>query len=197
MTSGTLYVTNGAAVAAFDVVADGTTRNQREFARLNAGGNGDGLAIDAEGRLYVTSAAGVQVFSEGGVDLGLIPTPRNVISAAFAGRGKQTLFVVGSGALTADGTEATATRRSQQREDDLQPDDGSGWLCRTCEVTRPWSWAARSDVSRLLTALHCRPILPASFRLHRVLTSGEARLDEAATRRAITGISQVSRRATR
>jgi hypothetical protein len=48
----------------------------------------------------------VQVFSEGGVYLGLIPTPRNVISAAFAGRGKQTLFVVGSGALTADGMEA-------------------------------------------------------------------------------------------
>lgn len=103
----TLYVTNGPTVAAFDVLADGTVGHQREFAPLAAGGNGDGLAIDADGRLYVTSPAGVQVFNEGGAYLGLIPTPRNAISVAFAGRGKRTLFVVGSGALAADGTEAT------------------------------------------------------------------------------------------
>jgi gluconolactonase len=102
----TLYVTNGPTVAVFDVLADGATGNQREFVRLNAGGTGDGLAIDGDGRLYVTSPTGVQVFSEGGTYLGLIPTPRNAISVAFAGRGKRTLFVVGSGALTADGTEA-------------------------------------------------------------------------------------------
>lgn len=102
----TLYVTNGPVVVAFDVLPDGSTRNQRDFGRLEAGGNGDGLAIDAEGRLYVTSNPGVQVLDAGGKYLGLIPTPRGVISVAFAGRDKTTLYVVGSGALNADGTEA-------------------------------------------------------------------------------------------
>ena len=104
----TLYVTNGASVAAFDVMADGSVRNQREFATLEAGGSGDGMAIDGAGRLYVTSQqAGVQVFSPEGKYLGAMPTPRNAISVAFAGPGKRLLYIVGSGALGADGGEAT------------------------------------------------------------------------------------------
>jgi gluconolactonase len=103
----TLYVTNGPVVVAFEVQADGTVRSQREFARLR-GGSGDGLAVDAAGRLYATSmASGVQVFAADGAFLGAIPTPRSVISAAFAGPGKRTLYVVGSGALNADGSEVT------------------------------------------------------------------------------------------
>jgi gluconolactonase len=102
-----LYVTNGPTVLGFDVRSDGTTVNRREFARLEAGGNGDGMAIDAAGRLYVTSPPGVQVFDRGGRSLGLIPTPRNAISVAFAGRDKKTLYVVGSGALGTDGKEFT------------------------------------------------------------------------------------------
>jgi gluconolactonase len=65
------------------------------------------MAIDAAGRLYVTSQPGVQVFDRGGKYLGLIPTPRNAISVAFAGRDKKTLYIVGSGALGADGKEFT------------------------------------------------------------------------------------------
>src|SRR5581483_720513 len=103
----TLYVTNGTTVVAFDVQADGTPSNQRGFATLEAGGTGDGLAIDGDGRLYVTSQAGVQVFDGSGKYLGLIPTPRPVISAAFSGPDKRTLYVVGSGALGADGKELT------------------------------------------------------------------------------------------
>lgn len=102
-----LYVTNGATLVAFDVMADGTVTNQREFAKLEAGGNGDGMAIDAAGRLYVTSGPGVQVFSPEGQYLGVVPTPRAVISVAFTGPDKKTLYVVGSGALGADGKEFT------------------------------------------------------------------------------------------
>ena len=102
-----LYVTNGAAIVAFDVQADGSTTNRRDFARLEAGGNGDGMAIDAAGRLYVTSAPGVQLFERDGKYRGLIPTPRNAISVAFAGPNKQTLYIVGSGALGPDGKEFT------------------------------------------------------------------------------------------
>ena len=101
----TLYVTNGGAIVAFDIQPDGSVQNQREFARLEAGGAGDGMAIDAAGRLYVSSGPGVQVLSSEGKYLGLIPTPRSAISAAFSGPGKRTLYVVGSGALGPDGKE--------------------------------------------------------------------------------------------
>ena len=101
----TLYVTNGPVVVAFDVQPDGKVSNQRDFAKLDAGGSGDGLAVDGVGRLYVTSNPGVQVFSPEGKYLGLIPTPRSVISIAFSGRDKKTLYVVGSGAIGADGQE--------------------------------------------------------------------------------------------
>jgi len=101
----TLYVTNGAQIVAFDIQPDGTARNQRVFAMLAAGGPGDGMAIDSEGRLYVSSPPGVQVLSPEGKYLGLIPTPREAISVAFSGPGKRTLYIVGSGALGPDGKE--------------------------------------------------------------------------------------------
>jgi len=53
--------------------------------------------------LYVTSNAGVAVFDKTGQSLGLIPTPRGVISVTFAGPDKKTLYVVGSGAEDASG----------------------------------------------------------------------------------------------
>jgi gluconolactonase len=104
----TLYVTNAGSgqrpgtIVAFDVAAPGRLVGRRDFATLEAG-NGDGLALDAEGRLYVTSNPGVQVFDRTGKYLGLIPTPRGVISVAFAGPDKKTLYVVGSGAEDASG----------------------------------------------------------------------------------------------
>jgi gluconolactonase len=99
-----VYVTNGNAILAFDVQPDGTVANRRDFGALEAGGAGDGMAIDAAGRVYVTSGPGVQVLGPDGKYLGLIPTPRGVISVAFSGPGKKTLYVAASGAL-ADGKE--------------------------------------------------------------------------------------------
>jgi sugar lactone lactonase YvrE len=87
----TLYVTNGPTLAAFDVQADGSLKNQREFAKLAAGG--DGAAVDAEGRIYVTGG-GVNVVGADGKVLGLIPTPFTAISVAFGGKDKKTLFAV-------------------------------------------------------------------------------------------------------
>lgn len=101
----TLYVTNGPTLAAFDVQPDGSLTNQREFARLEGGGNGDGSAIDSEGRVYVTTNAGVQVISREGKYLGIIPTPRGVISTAFGGTDKKTLYVLARGATDASGAE--------------------------------------------------------------------------------------------
>ena len=52
----------------------------------------------------------VQVLDKSGASLGVIPTPRGVISVAFAGRNKKTLFVVGSvGSTAADFDTAVRT----------------------------------------------------------------------------------------
>lgn len=99
----TLYVTNGGALVAFDVTGAGVLANRRDFAMLPAGGNGDGMVVDSEGRLYVSANPGVQVFDKTGKYLGVIPTPRSVISVTFAGTDRKTLYIVGSGADDAKG----------------------------------------------------------------------------------------------
>ncbi|MEP7117749.1 MAG: SMP-30/gluconolactonase/LRE family protein [Acidobacteriota bacterium] len=104
----TLYLNNtgGEYVLAFDVKADGTVGPRRNFAKyakvtaVPAGGltsGADGLAIDAAGRVYAVTAAGIEVFSPKGEALGVIPVsvaPQNI---AFAGADKKTLYIVGRG----------------------------------------------------------------------------------------------------
>jgi gluconolactonase len=118
----TLYVNDkdGLYLLAFDVQANGLLSNRRSFAKyqslkipghkdpLLAEDNGaDGLAIDSEGRVYVATNLGVEVFSPQGMHLGTLPVvwggetfqlrkPQNL---AFAGPEKRTLFIVGSGAV--------------------------------------------------------------------------------------------------
>jgi gluconolactonase len=104
----TLYVnnSNGEYLLAFDIQADGTLRNRRNFARyegviregdrLTSGA--DGLAIDSEGRVYACMPVGIQVFSAQGQPLGLIPLSRGAQNVAFAGPDKKTLYIVGRGA---------------------------------------------------------------------------------------------------
>ncbi len=91
-----LWVTNGPTLAVFDVQADGSLANQREFAKLQGGG--DGSTIDTQGRLYVTVNAagnpGVEVIAPDGKSLGFIPTPRGVISVTFSGPNRKTLYAV-------------------------------------------------------------------------------------------------------
>jgi gluconolactonase len=99
----TLYVTNDKVVLAFDVRADGGTSNRRDFGTLNGDDGGDGMAIDSEGRLYVTGNLGVHVLSPRGEHLGMIPTPRRGITLAFSGADKRTLYVPQMGAVGPDG----------------------------------------------------------------------------------------------
>jgi gluconolactonase len=87
-----LYVTNGPTLSVFDVQPDGSLTNQREFAKLQAGG--DGSTFDSAGRLYVTTNPGVEVIGTDGKSLGVIPTPRGVISVAFSGPNRKMLYAV-------------------------------------------------------------------------------------------------------
>jgi gluconolactonase len=103
----TLYVTNRLTMLAFDVAADGSLSNQRDFATLSGepegSFGGDGLTVDGEGRLYVTAGAGIVVFDKTGRQLGVIPTPRRAITLTFAGPDHKTLYIGTLGATTPTG----------------------------------------------------------------------------------------------
>jgi len=90
-----LYTTNGNSVAAFDVQADGSLTNQRVFVMLPSGG-GDGLSVDSQGRLYITAGPALHVAAPDGKLLGSIPAPVSLITAAFAGKDKKTVYAVTS-----------------------------------------------------------------------------------------------------
>jgi gluconolactonase len=100
-----LYVTNRNTVVVFDVQPDGSLTNQRDFAKLQEKTAGDGSAVDSEGRVYVTTNPGVQVIAADGTWLGLIPTPRDVISLSFGGPNRKTLFVLARGAVDSTGSQ--------------------------------------------------------------------------------------------
>jgi gluconolactonase len=100
-----LYVTNVGTVVVFDVQPDGSLANQRDFAQLAPKTAGDGSTVDADGRLYVSTDPGVQVIAADGAWLGLIPTPRPIISVAFGGRDKRTLFILARGAEDSTGQQ--------------------------------------------------------------------------------------------
>lgn len=90
-----LYVTNDTTIVVFDVQGPGRLTNQREFAKLEAGGNGDGLSVDTAGNLYVAAGPGVQIYNRQGKYIGLIPTPPGrPTGQAFAGADRTTLYVV-------------------------------------------------------------------------------------------------------
>lgn len=101
-----LYVASGGEyMRAFDINPDGSLKNARNFGKYgfmvaNATGvmasGADGMTIDNEGRLYTATNGGIEVFSEQGQNLGVIPLSRKGQNLAFAGTDKKTLYVVGN-----------------------------------------------------------------------------------------------------
>jgi gluconolactonase len=93
-------------VLAFDVVGGRRLAAERLFASISPGFP-DGLEVDAEGRLYVSSASGVQVFDPEGDRLGEILLP-GAVNFCFGGPGRNVLFItcdtaVWAAVLTAKG----------------------------------------------------------------------------------------------
>jgi sugar lactone lactonase YvrE len=86
-----LYVTNGPVIVAYDVESDGALTNQRDFVRLSEGA-GDGMAVDSEGRLYISTGRSVDVVSSDGSFLGNIPGPQGLHGVAFSGEDKKWLY---------------------------------------------------------------------------------------------------------
>jgi len=85
-------------VFAYDVQPDGSVRNKRTFAQLveipaGSESGADGMAIDREDRVYITTVVGVQVFDKTGKYLGRIRSARQGANVAFAGPDKRTLYI--------------------------------------------------------------------------------------------------------
>jgi len=113
----TLYVndTNGIQSFAFDVLSDGRLSNRRVFATYagrtpplgatdGVASGADDLVIDNDGRVYAITAAGIEVFTEAGKPLGIIPVTCSPTGArcqalAFGGQDKRILYVAGNGTL--------------------------------------------------------------------------------------------------
>ena len=104
----TLYVSNRNNIVIIGLRPDGTGSNNRhESEKLRGQGvNGDGMTVDAAGRVYVSTQTGVQILSPEGKFVGEIPSPRIVTSVAFSGPEKKTLFIITRGSKGADGAES-------------------------------------------------------------------------------------------
>jgi gluconolactonase len=90
--------TIGETVFAYDVEPDGSVKNKRPFVKLRdipAGmeSGADGMVIDREDRVYITTVAGIQVFDPKGQYLGTIKAGRQGANVAFAGPDKRTLYI--------------------------------------------------------------------------------------------------------
>jgi gluconolactonase len=90
--------TIGPTVFAYDVEPDGSVKNKRAFAQLRDIPEGkesgaDGLAIDRNDRVYISTLPGVQVFDAKGQYLGTIKAGRQAANVAFGGPDKKTLYL--------------------------------------------------------------------------------------------------------
>src|SRR5437870_13410408 len=104
-----LINTNRLYMLAFDINADGTLRNRRNFAVYEGRSKrpndlpgivtgADGLIIDSEDRLYALTAAGVEIFSPQGKHLGVIGMSCNdqdCQDLALSAPKNRTLYVAG------------------------------------------------------------------------------------------------------
>lgn len=96
----TLYVsdTQGKYVYSWSIAQDGSISSSIQFATLNlvAGKTtslADGMAIDVNGNLYVTTELGVQVISASGAHLGTISVPEKPANCDFGGTDMKTLYI--------------------------------------------------------------------------------------------------------
>ena len=90
---GTYFVNLPHHIRAFDVHKGGHLRNERLFAVVSPGCP-DGIKLDTDGRVYTSSASGVQVFTPQGDLMGEIMAP-GVANFTFGGPKNDVLFILG------------------------------------------------------------------------------------------------------
>ena len=107
-------------VWAYDVAADASLSNKRKFAMLNLtpevlgaavpadryDSRADGTAVDTEGRYYVATKTGVQIFLPDGTYAGTIWMPQYPVSVTFGGPRRDMLYMVGESSVWSVPTKA-------------------------------------------------------------------------------------------
>jgi sugar lactone lactonase YvrE len=99
-------------VYAFDLAPDGSLANKRSFVEIRDGGYPDGMAVDAEGCVWVATFGGWRIdrFDPAGRKLGAVRFPcANVTKLAFGGDDLRTVYA------------STARKGLSQAELDAQP----------------------------------------------------------------------------
>ena len=77
-------------------VGDGTLLfDATAWVREGRPGLPDGMAVDTDGRVYIATLSGVQIFDKTGVYVGTIWCPQYPVSCTFGGRNNDMLFIVG------------------------------------------------------------------------------------------------------
>jgi D-xylonolactonase len=82
-------------VYAFDVAADGSLSNKRTFVEIVDGGYPDGMAVDADGHVWVATFGGWRIdrFDAAGTKVGEVRFPcANVTKLAFGGEDLRTVY---------------------------------------------------------------------------------------------------------
>jgi gluconolactonase len=89
----TLYVTDSESHELFSmsVAADGTASAPTKM--LDSGQTPDGMAVDDDGNLYLTTQAGVQVYTAAGMLIGTIDVPEIPANCTFGGPDRKTLYI--------------------------------------------------------------------------------------------------------
>ena len=94
---------------AYDVQPDGSLTNKRKFAMLHLVDavlsapdpvnrfdcRADGMAVDMDGRIYVATLMGLQIFDKAGVYVGNIWYPQYPVNITFGGKNGDILYMVG------------------------------------------------------------------------------------------------------
>jgi gluconolactonase len=114
-------------VWAYDVAGDGSLSNKRAFAMLNLTADvleaanpadrfdsrADGTAVDTDGRYYVATKSGVQIFLPDGTYAGTIWAPQYPVSITFGGASNDILYMVGESSAWAIQTRVRGFRHPQ------------------------------------------------------------------------------------
>ena len=114
-------------VWAYDVAADGSLSNKRQFAMLNltpavleaakpadrVDSGADGTAVDTDGRYYVATRSGVQIFLPDGTYAGTIWVPQYPVSLTFGGADNDVLYIVGESSAWAIQTKVRGFRHPE------------------------------------------------------------------------------------
>ena len=82
----------------YEVIEPGKLGDQDVFTILRqphgkSATGGDGMVVDVEGNLYVTTELGIQIFSPMGAAIGLVEVPEQPANVTFSGVDRKTLFI--------------------------------------------------------------------------------------------------------